>query len=76
MENWHALVEACFLMVMSAKGYKGDVNHNHRLDQLVNHQIEKPFPYSIRQFWVRFEAECEQANRNDEWCDERAEEAH
>ena len=76
MENWHALVEACLLMVMSAEGYKSDVNHNHRLDQLVNHQIEKPFPYSIRQFRVRFEAESEQANRNDERCDERAEEAH
>ena len=70
MENWHALVEACLLMIMSAEGHKSDVNHNHRLDQLVNHQIEKPFPDCIRQFWVRFEAECEQANRNDEWCDE------
>ena len=76
MENWHALVEACLLMIMSAEGYKSDVNHNDRLDQLVNHQIEKPFPYCIRQFWVRFKAECEQTNRNDEWSDERAEETH
>ena len=76
MKNWHALVEASLLMIMSAEGYKSDVNHNHRLDQLVNHQIEKPFPDCIRQFWVRFKAKCEQANRNDEWSDERAEETH